>query len=234
MRSANQAESTNIGWTHSGYAKAIVSGTQKAALRRVRKTPDDAYRALFEAAKDGRPLLFSGPTSSGKTTLLNMLLSEVDDHLRVLTIEDTPELRVMNPNRIFLAIGSELESGAKPDGRLTSAQIVHLTLRSTPDAVLVGEIQPNTAPVALELMKNGHSHFWTSIHAEDPEKAFDVFVDRVRHTQPTVDRADVRNTLRQMFTVIQTANMDGHRYITHIVPPQAKEKASSRGAQPLQ
>ena len=209
-------------------------GIQKSALRKMRKRPPDAYRAVYEAAQSGHPLLFSGPTSSGKTTLLNMLLEETDENLRIVTVEDARELRVRNPNRMHILVESTAVDRDAPQGTLRQRDIIQLVLRSTPDAILIGEIQATTGACAFELLKSGHSHFWCSIHAGHPEQAYVAFAERIAHTLGKADKNAIIAELRATMTVIQTQKEGGLRTVSHVVTPDdgAGAEQSARYAAP--
>ena len=201
--------------------KGAKLGAQEKVLRALRPPPKDAHRAILEAAAKGKPLLFSGPTSSGKTTLLNMLLGEIDESLRVVTVEDTPELIVHNPNRLRLIVEKDPPPKDAPaDGSLDGRRIIDLVTRLTPDVVLVGEIASGNAAMALEVLAAGEANFWTSVHAPDPEGAFLSWAKRVEHTRPGVKQESVIEELRKTFTVIQTQKDGGRRTISHVVTPE--------------
>ena len=189
-------------------------------LRSIRSATTTTHESLFEAARSGHPLLFSGATSSGKSSLLNLLLREINTELRIITIEDARELLVDSPppNRMHLLTPRAYNPLAN-DGSLDPGRIVDLIMRSTPDAVLLGEISTRNAAMALELIGSGHSHFWTSIHADTPSQALRAFADRVRHSDNNADSLDVIERLRKQFIIVQTQRHHDERAISDIVYP---------------
>lgn len=107
-------------------------------------------------------LLIVGGTSSGKTTLLNSLIAEIDAGHRVLTIEDTPELRVTLPNH----------QPVYTSATLSMAHAVKAALRSRPDRILPGEIRDGlTAIAVLSAWSSGHPGGMCTFHADDAAEA---------------------------------------------------------------
>ena len=191
-------------------------------MRGVRRRYPNAQEAIFEAAGAGMPILISGPTGSGKTTLLNRLLMEIDDDIRVVTVQDTPELRVHNANRVNLLTARATDSTSTD--AMTSAAIIDAVTRLRPEALLIGEISSKNAATAIEVMGTGHGNFWTSIHAESPAEALEQFAKRVGHSNPEMDRREVIEGLREKMWVIQIGMNNNQRRITHIVEPGGIER----------
>lgn len=196
---------------------ALYTGRSQA-LRHLRHRSIDAAEALYEAALQGRPILFSGATGSGKTTIINLLLRDLNPDLRVVTIEDARELRVPVPNRVHILIPRE-EDDAVTEGTIAPKHLINLTTRITPDAIMVGEISTHNALMAVDVMSSGHTHFWTSIHAESPTEALEVFATRVRKSDPKEDPAALAAWLGTKFVVAQCVRDGPHRYISEIREP---------------
>jgi pilus assembly protein CpaF len=103
-----------------------------------------------------------GGTGSGKTTLLNVLTSFIPPHERIVTIEDTAELKVRNENVV------RLESRAPTPGDTQGVPIRSLvinSLRMRPDRILVGECRGPEAFDMLQAMNTGHEGSMTTVHA---------------------------------------------------------------------
>src|SRR3546814_17172084 len=65
----------------------------------------DAIKALKNAVQQGCNILISGATSTGKTTLFNRILEEVDPRTRIITVDDTREIKLKkHPNHIHLVL----------------------------------------------------------------------------------------------------------------------------------
>jgi type IV secretion system protein VirB11 len=116
-------------------------------------------RSVLERAIGLRKnILVAGSTGSGKTTLLNALIGEVfaqTPSVRIVVIEDTPEIRSPLPNTVFL----RTSAGADATRLLAS------TLRLRPDRIFVGEVRDGSALALLKAWNTGHPGGMASIHA---------------------------------------------------------------------
>jgi type IV secretion system protein VirB11 len=90
---------------------------------------------IAEAAKSRKNIIISGGTSTGKTTLLNAILKEIDQNERIITIEDTSEVRPPHKNRLNL-IASKGDQGT---AKVTIQDLLEASLRLRPDRILLGE-----------------------------------------------------------------------------------------------
>lgn len=118
---------------------------------------------LKDAVISKKNILISGGTSSGKTTLLNALSGAIPESERILIIEDTREIRVKSPNRVFLEANSQVG--------ISIRDLVRLSLRYAPDRILVGEIRGGEAFDLMRAMNSGHEGGMTTIHANNASLA---------------------------------------------------------------
>ncbi|HHW38071.1 MAG TPA: CpaF family protein [Bacillales bacterium] len=110
-------------------------------------------------------VLISGGTGSGKTTLLNALARFVPSGERVITIEDSAELRLDRPN----VVGMEARPpNVEGKGEITIRQLVRNALRMRPDRIIVGEVRGAEAFDMLQAMNTGHEGSLTTVHANSP------------------------------------------------------------------
>ncbi len=123
------------------------------------------FKALVAAKCN---IIVSGGTGVGKTTFLNLLLQEVSPTERVITIEDTKELKFNNPNtvRMFTANAS-----AKLANPLDMRSLVKNSLRMRPDRIIIGEVRGAEAFDLLQVMNTGHDGSMCTIHANSPSEA---------------------------------------------------------------
>ncbi|KJS30750.1 MAG: hypothetical protein VR64_14550 [Desulfatitalea sp. BRH_c12] len=114
-------------------------------------------------------ILVSGGTGSGKTTLLNALSQAIPSADRVLTVEDTRELRISSDNHISLEAPTRRK---REDGQEVDLSfLIKTTLRLNPTRIIVGEIRDAKAATAfLHAINTGHTACST-IHANGPEDA---------------------------------------------------------------
>ena len=172
----------------------------------------DSLLKLKSAINGGSHLLVSGATSTGKTTLLNKIIEELDPALRVATVEDTRELVVKHKNRFHIVLSRTEQANKFDDGAA-----IDLLTRMTPDVILCGEVSTRNAGTIYELTGSGHGSMMTTIHAEDPDQALRTFIERMKHTQPNIDEKAVYEELKRRFTVVQIVrDHSGRRRITAI------------------
>ncbi|ESU34311.1 type II secretion system protein E [Bacillus sp. 17376] len=112
--------------------------------------------------------LISGGTGSGKTSVLNVLAASIPFEERVITIEDSAELRLNRPN----VVGMEARpANVEGSGEVTIRQLVKNSLRMRPDRIIVGEVRSGEAFDMLQAMNTGHAGSLTTVHANSPDDA---------------------------------------------------------------
>ena len=111
---------------------------------------------------DHRSILVSGGTGTGKTTLLNVLSSFIPYKERVITIEDTSELRLHQEHVVTLEAKLPNAEGA---GAYTIRDLVRNALRMRPDRIVVGECRGPEALDMIQAMNTGHAGSLTTVHA---------------------------------------------------------------------
>jgi pilus assembly protein CpaF len=109
-------------------------------------------------------IVVSGGTGVGKTTFLNLLLQEINQKERVITIEDTRELQFTLPNVVRL----EARPPVANKTGLTIRDLLKNTLRMRPDRIVVGEVRGGEVFDLLQAMNTGHEGSMTSVHANSP------------------------------------------------------------------
>jgi flagellar protein FlaI len=112
------------------------------------------------------PIMVLGVTGAGKTTLINSILNLVKPTYKVVTIEDTPELRLPIENWVQLVSRPSYAAGESKAGEITLYDLVRVSLRYRPDIIAVGEIRGEEAYVLFQAIATGHGGV-TTIHAED-------------------------------------------------------------------
>ncbi len=124
---------------------------------------------FLSAAVDARmSFLISGGTGSGKTTLLNALSVCIPPGERIITIEDSAELKLQHLHVVSLETRISNTEGA---GEITQRDLVRNSLRMRPDRILVGEVRGAEALDMLQAMNTGHEGSLTTIHANDSRDA---------------------------------------------------------------
>ena len=114
-------------------------------------------------------IIISGGSGAGKTTLLNAMSDGISPRERVVTIEDTAELKLRQDHVVRLETKPANVEGA---GEITTRDAVRNALRMRPDRILVGECRGAEAFDMLQAMNSGHSGSMTTMHANGPVDAF--------------------------------------------------------------
>ena len=108
------------------------------------------------------PIVISGGTGSGKTTLLNALSEFIPAGERVITLEDTPELRLRTPHTERM---QTREANVEGEGAVGMRELVSIALRRRPDRIIVGECRGAEAYDMLQacLLYTSHARFTATI-----------------------------------------------------------------------
>lgn len=118
-------------------------------------------------------MFVSGGTGTGKTTLLNMLSKYISEDELIITIEDSCELKLRQPNvrrmEVRLAENSEMMN-------VDQQALVRAALRQRPDRIILGETRDGSIVDIISAMSTGHEGSMTTIHANSPRNLCDVRV----------------------------------------------------------
>ena len=172
-------------------------------------------------------VLISGGTGSGKTTLLNVVASSIPHYERVITIEDSAELRLNRMN----VVGMEARpANVEGKGEVTIRNLVKNALRMRPDRIIVGEVRGGEAFDMLQAMNTGHEGSITTVHANTPG-------DALRRVESMVVMAgmDLPSSIIREFIigaldiVVQATRLtDGTRKIVSISEVQKNDDGTSK------
>ncbi|OYT57038.1 MAG: type IV secretion system protein VirB11 [Candidatus Aenigmarchaeota archaeon ex4484_14] len=124
---------------------------------------------LWFSIEHGASILISGTTATGKTTLLNVLSFFINPQAKIVSIEDTPELRLAHTHWIPEVARSPIST------EKTEVDMFYLlkeSLRQRPDYIIVGEVRGKEAYVLFQQIATGHPGLST-IHAESFPKLID-------------------------------------------------------------
>ncbi len=132
-------------------------------------------RFLEESVRRHRSILIAGGTGTGKTTLLNMVSNFIPRGDRVVSIEDTQELRLNVPH--WVAMETRVPS-IEGKYAVTALDLVNAALRMTPDWIVVGEVRAgDVAAALLQTQISGHAGLST-IHARSPWETVQTLILR--------------------------------------------------------
>lgn len=144
-------------------------------------------------------VLVTGPTSSGKTTLLNSLASSIAPDERLVTLEDTAELQLATRHVLRLEARP-----ATPDGlaAIELVDLVRAALRLRPDRLVIGEIRGAEAVDLVQAMNTGHDGSLATLHANSPADALARLESLVVRDSPGWSIGAVREQVHRSIDVI--------------------------------
>ncbi len=195
-------------------------------IRKFNKTPltaDDLVR--FGAMTRGmanflklcvelrRNVVVSGGTGSGKTTLLNMLSSFIPEDERIVTAEDSAELKLAQDHVVSLETRPPNLEGT---GAVGIRDLVRNALRMRPDRIVVGECRSGEALDMLQAMNTGHDGSMTTLHANAPRDALARLETLVLMAGMDLPVRAIREQIASaVHIIIQQARLaDGSRKVT--------------------
>ncbi|MGC8969041.1 MAG: type II/IV secretion system ATPase subunit [Conexivisphaera sp.] len=130
-------------------------------------TMDEYLAAYFwELIEHKKNLVIAGATASGKTTTLGALANFIHPDYKIVTIEDTRELRLYHQN--WTPLLTRESWGPNGRGEIDTFELLRASLRQRPDYIIVGEVRGQEAYTLLQAMATGHGGL-TTIHADDAE-----------------------------------------------------------------
>jgi pilus assembly protein CpaF len=160
-------------------------------------------------------IIVSGGTGSGKTTTLNALSSFIDNHERILTIEDTAELQLQQTH-----VG-RMESrppNVEGKGAVTQRDCLRNALRMRPDRIIVGETRGEEVIDMLQAMNTGHDGSMTTIHANSARDGISRLENMVAMAGIEMPLKAIRSQIASAVNLIVQASrlQDGSRRMISI------------------
>jgi pilus assembly protein CpaF len=171
---------------------------------------------MLDACVRGRlNILVSGGTGAGKTTTLNVLSSFLPDDERILTIEDSAELRLMQPHVVRLEYRPPNIEGR---GEVTIRDLVRNALRMRPDRIVVGEVRGGEALDMMQAMNTGHDGSISTVHSNSPRDALARIETMMLMAGMDLGIRAIREQVASALNLIvhQARMKDGVRRITHV------------------
>lgn len=172
-------------------------------------------RFLEAAVKAKLNIIICGGTGTGKTSLLNILSSFIDDNERIITIEDAAELKLKQSHVISLETRLVNYEGS---GEITVRDLVRNSLRMRPDRIIVGEVRGKEAFDMMQAMNTGHEGSLTTLHANSPEDALNRLETMLLMNDMDIPVSAVRGYIENAINLIVNIERlsDGRRKVTSI------------------
>jgi pilus assembly protein CpaF len=167
-------------------------------------------------------MVVAGGTGSGKTTLLNVLSSFIPEGERIVTIEDSAELKLNQRHVVSLEARPADADGA---GAVTIRHLVTNSLRMRPERIVVGEVRSGEALDMLQAMNTGHDGSLTTLHANTPRDALSRLETMVLMSGMDLPVRVIREQVASAIDlIVQQARLrDGTRKVIYVTEVQGME-----------
>jgi len=168
-------------------------------------------------------VVFCGSTGAGKTTAMNVFSRHIPEHERIITIEDTPELRLIQKHVVSLA---SKPSNIEGKGEIPMRELFVNSLRMRPDRIIIGEVRGAEMLDLIQSISSGHSGSLAVVHAETPEDCFNRMVTMMLMTGIRLSTEEIRKQVARAVDLIVHVElfMDGKRRVSYVTDVQYDEK----------
>lgn len=186
----------------------------------------EAYRErrfrnfIEDAIKARKNILISAGTDTGKTTFLNAALKVIDQRERIITIEDTREVKLKQRNALHLLASR----GAQGRAKVTPQDLLEACLRLRPNRIIMGEFRGVEAFTYLEAINSGHPGSLTTVHADSPEFALERMALMIMRAGTPMSKPEITAYLKLTIPIIVQFTKDslGNRFISEIYYDKAQ------------
>jgi pilus assembly protein CpaF len=170
---------------------------------------------LVAAIKAKLNIVFCGSTGSGKTTLLNVLSCHIPANERIITIEDTAELRLMQEHVVSL---QSKTSNIEGKGAVTIRDLFVNSLRMRPERIIIGEVRGEEILDLVQSIASGHSGALAIVHADSPQECFNRMVTMMLMSGIRLNGDQIRRQIATSIDLIVYCELflDGVRRIVNI------------------
>lgn len=163
----------------------------------------DILNFVKECIRARKNILISGGTGTGKTTFLNACLKWVPEHERIITVEDTREVRVSQANTAHLLFNED-------DEQITALKMFKVCLRLRPDRIFLSELRGAEVWPYLRAANSGHPGSLSTVHADSPEGAFTQLVFMMQQAGSTSSEEQIRNYVKSIIHVVIQLKRDSN------------------------
>ena len=187
--------------------------------------PEDYYRFgtisrecmgfIEKCVRIRKNIIVCGGTGTGKTTFLNAISGYISHNERIITVEDTAELRLQQPHWVSL---ESRPPNVEGKGAITIQDLVKNCLRMRPDRIVVGECRGGEALDMLQAMNTGHEGSLTTIHANTPRDGLSRLEAMCMQTGADLPIFAIREMISSAVNMIVQLSRfsDGSRKVTYI------------------
>ena len=184
--------------------------------------PQPVYETARSLLRSRSNILVSGGTGSGKTTLLNALVELLPDDDRIVSIEDTLELRIERDNCV------RFEARGLTDG-VTIRDLVKHSLRHRPDHIVVGEVRGGEAADLLQALNTGHGGSLTTVHANNALSALSRIAACAMQGESDLPwEVTCRSVVDGIQMVVHMTRREGRRFVEEALLVKGYEAGENR------
>jgi len=193
------------------YSQEITTNGPTFTIRKFREIPwtpielirlgsvnPEIFAYLWLAVEFRKNIIIIGGTASGKTTMLNAISMFIPPNARIVSIEDTREIKLYHPNWI----PSVVKYSSDKNREIDMFELLRMSFRQRPDYVIVGELRGEEAYVMFQGMASGHSSLST-MHAESTRSLIS------RLTTPPINLSPTLIELLNVVVIMQHDNFLG-------------------------
>lgn len=148
-------------------------------------------------------ILISGGTGTGKTTFLNACVKWIPDYERIITVEDTREVRADQSNVAHLLFNED-------DERITALKIFKTCLRLRPDRIFLSELRGAEVWPYLRAANSGHPGSLSTVHADSPEAAISQLIFMMQQAGSTSKEVQIRNYIKAIINIVIQLKRDSN------------------------
>lgn len=177
---------------------------------------------LIAGMKAKLNVIFCGATGAGKTTALNVFSRHIPSHERIITIEDTPELRLLQEHVVTL---STKPANIEGRGEITMRELFVNSLRMRPDRIIIGEVRGGEMLDLIQSISSGHSGSLAIVHAETPVDCFNRMVTMMLMTGLQLSTGEIQKQVARAVDLIVHIElyMDGRRRVAFVTDVEHNE-----------
>lgn len=160
-------------------------------------------------------MVFCGATGTGKTTTLNVLSRYIPPEERIITIEDTSELRLLQEHVVSLQAKPPNIEGK---GAITIRDLFINSLRMRPDRIIIGEVRSDEALDMIQAISSGHTGSLAIVHADSPKDCFNRLVTMILISGIQLSVEEIRKQIATTVDLVVHTELffDGKRHVTYV------------------
>lgn len=164
-----------------------------------------SHQFIISAVLARKNIVFSGGTSSGKTTYLNACIKEMHKDDRIITLEDTREIEITSQHN-FVSLLAKSKGGGLEESPIEMKDLVKACLRLRPDRIIMGEIRSGEIMDFVRASNTGHNGSITTVHADNPKMAFKAMASMYKHNNIVMSDDEIMDDLRSTIDIVVQLN----------------------------